>query len=111
LSLYGSGRSRFLFGEAHQTAAGGDELKGTQESHDHPIVAVGELELGIEFDHAISQCRFFGQIALVGQEWFGAGNASRSSRGSPPTTIPNFSTEDNSNFGLLGLALRVGLDF
>jgi hypothetical protein len=111
LSLYGSGRTRLLFGDARQTAEGGDELKGTQEARQHGTVAVGEAELGIEYNHAVSRCRLFGQLALVGQEWFGAGNATRSSRGSPPTTITNFSTEDNSNFGLLGLAFRVGLDF
>lgn len=111
LNLYGSARSRLLFGNARQTAEGGDELKGTQESHQRGVVAIEEVELGIEVNRAISQRRLFGQIALVGQEWFGAGNATRSTRSGPPATLPNFSSEDNSNFGLLGVALRVGVDF
>jgi len=39
------------------------------------------------------------------------GNATRSGRGGPPTTITNFSTEDNSSFGLFGVNLQAGVEF
>jgi hypothetical protein len=111
LNLYGSARTRLLFGNATQNAFGGDELRGSQESHQHGLVAVEELELGLEYGRTVGQSRFVGQVALVGQEWFGAGNATRSTRAGPPTTIPNFSAEDNSTFGFLGVSFRLGVTY
>jgi hypothetical protein len=111
LSLYGSTRTRLLFGNAEQVAFGGDELHGSQESRQRGLVAVEELELGLEVGRSLGGARVFGQVALVGQEWFGVGNATRSARAGPPTTIPNFSAEDNSNFGFSGVCFRVGITY
>jgi hypothetical protein len=110
-SLYGSTRTRVLFGSAKQTVFGGDALQGSQEARQDGVVAIEELELGVEFARCIGRARLFSQVGMVGQEWFGAGNATRSSRSAPPATIPTFSTEDNSNFGLFGLAFRMGVEF
>jgi hypothetical protein len=111
LNLYGSARTRLLFGNATQNAFGGDELRGSQENRQHAVVAVEELELGLEYGRTVGQSRFVGQVALVGQEWFGAGNATRSNRVSAPTTIPIFSGEDTSTFGFLGVSFRVGVTY
>lgn len=110
LNLYSSARTRILFGSADQTVTGGGQLHGSQESHQSGLVAVEELELGIEYCRTCGRSRFFGQVAMVGQEWFGVGSASGSARSGPPTTIPNFGTEDDSNFGFFGVSFRLGVN-
>lgn len=111
VNLYGSTRTRVLFGTSSQTASGGEQLRGTEQLRQGSILAIQELELGLEYERMISRYRFFGQVAMVGQEWFGAGNASGSVRSGPPTTIANFSTEDHSNFGFFGASFRLGVNY
>lgn len=111
LSLYGSTRTRILFGSFKQTVFGGDELNGSVESRHDRVVTAEELEVGLEYGRRVRDSRVFGQVAMVGQEWFGAGNASGSTRTSPGTTIPNFSTEDSANLGLFGVVFRIGVEF
>lgn len=110
-NIYGSTRTRLLYGNTTQTVSGGDQLHGDAVSNQNGIVAAEELELGLEYARTVGRSRFFGQIAMVGQEWFGGGNASHSSFSGPKTSIANYSTEDSSNFGLFGLALRLGMNY
>lgn len=111
IGLYGSSRSRVLFGTNRQTVVGGEELRGNVTSAQDAVVAVQDLEFGAEINYEVGAARFFSQFALIGQEYFGLGNPSRSSRGAPPTTIPNFGVEDNSNLGLFGLSIRAGVNY
>ncbi|QDU59504.1 hypothetical protein Pan216_03330 [Planctomycetes bacterium Pan216] len=111
LKLYGSARGRFVYGSAGQTVTGGDELNGSQSLHRLTLVSIGELEIGVEYDRRIACRRWFGQVALVGQEWIGGGNASGSSRTNVPTTIPVFSTDSVGNFGFFGAVVRLGVEF
>ena len=111
LNLYGSARTRVLFGSAKQLVSGGDELHGSQQTHQDEVLAVEELEVGFEYGVTFGRSRWFGQLAMVGQEWLGAGNATGTARSGPPTTIPNFSTEDHSNLGFFGVSFRLGVNF
>jgi len=110
-NLYGSARSRLLYGNSKHLAYGGDQLNGLAKANQESLVSVQDLELGVEYACDFGHGRFFSQLAMVGQEWFGAGNPTRSSRASPPTTIPNFSSEDNSNFGFIGATVRMGVNY
>lgn len=111
LNIYGSTRTRILYGNRSQIVSGGDELHGNAVAYENGLVAVEELELGLEYARTVGKSRLFGQIAMVGQEWFGGGNSSNSSFSGPKTSITQFSTQDTSNFGLFGLAFRLGLNY
>ena len=111
ISLYGSARGSILFGSAHQIATIPDR---TNVANDHRDIGmpVAEAELGLEYGRTVGTSRFFGQIALVGQEWFGAGGASRSST----DVIPGgaFSTSSyvgDSDLAFLGLLIRAGVNY
>jgi len=111
LALFGSSRTRLLYGTSKQAAFGGSQLNGSVQAVQGSTVMVEELELGLEYGKTCGAHRYFGRVGMMGQQWIGAGNATRSSRGGPPTTIANFSTEDNSNFGLFGVNLQMGVEF
>lgn len=109
--LYGGGRASIPFGSAQQSAAMPDRNVAAQE-HRNIGLAVAEAELGLEYGQTLGTGRFFGQIALVGQEWFGAGSASRSST----DVIPGgaFSTSSyvgDSDIAFLGLLIRLGVNY
>jgi len=111
LSLYGSARASLLFGSSKQNAAGGDEANGLLQAHEDQVLSIEELELGVEFGQKVGHSRVFGQVAMVGQEWFGAGNATHSVTTSAPTTAPVFSTADSSNLGFFGVVFRLGVNY
>ncbi|MBY0527137.1 MAG: hypothetical protein K2R98_27325 [Gemmataceae bacterium] len=116
LSLYGLIRGAVLFGSAKQNATdiftgfGATEVN-TGSDHRDRVLPVGELELGVEYGQAMGSSRVFGQVALVGQQWWGAGSASRGdpiySLGAPNT---NGSVVD-SDLGFLGVAFRLGVNY
>ena len=73
---------------------------------------VAEAEVGLEYARNVGGANFFGQIALVGQDWVGAGSASRSST----DVIPGgqFSTSayvGDSDIAFLGLVVRLGVNY
>jgi hypothetical protein len=115
LSLYGSGRGAVLFGSANQNALSsgsiGDPSPITVDSHWDPVLTVGELEGGFEYNRMAGRARLFGQVALVGQEWFAAGNAARSAQGGVPTGFPINTVTTDSNLGFVGAVFRLGVDF
>lgn len=111
-NLYSSARGRILFGSSEQLVTGGPELNGAQRSGQSAFLPIGELELGLEYARMFGQqSRLFGQVAMIGQEWLGAGNASGAVRGGPPTTIPIFGSEDHSNLGFFGVSFRLGVNY
>lgn len=120
LSLYGQARGSLVFGTAQQNASfGGQELRNNDPNpqfatdHHSRALPITELEVGMEYGRSVGTSWIFGQIALVGQEWFGAGGSSRST----PTTVASTlrpvlgGTAVDSNISFLGLSLRLGLDY
>jgi hypothetical protein len=112
LALYADGRGSLLFGRADQqvdklTILAGSNAGGpvnTQTftefavSQDR-VLPVAELEVGAEYAPDLfgrcSRLHPFFRAGLVGQAWFGAGNASG----------------PGSNLGLLGMSVTAGIEF
>jgi hypothetical protein len=115
LAVYGRTRGALLFGSEHQSAFGINlsEASGgnvnASDSHDR-VMPVAELELGVEYGQRIGNMRLFGQIALVGQDWIGAGNASRSNTLNA-AGIPEGGSTADSDLAFLGLAFRLGVNY
>ena len=83
-------------------------------ANDHRDIGmpVAEAELGLEYGRTVGPSRFFGQIALVGQEWFGAGGASRSSIDVlPGGALSGASHVSDSDLAFLGLLVRAGVNY
>lgn len=111
LSLYASGRGSLVYGSAHQVATVPDQQETAQDHRDLGM-AIGEAELGIEFGRNFGGSWLFGQVALVGQEWFGAGSASRSSVNVlPGGGFVGAAYTGDSDLAFLGLSIRLGLNY
>jgi Legionella pneumophila major outer membrane protein precursor len=112
LALYANARGSLLFGRADQqvdklTVLAGTNTSGpfnTQTFTDYPVaqdrvMPVAELEVGAEYAPELSgpysRLHPFLRAGLVGQTWFGAGNASG----------------PGSNLGLLGMSVTTGVEF
>jgi hypothetical protein len=67
------------------------------------LMPVGELEVGAEYGYQFGRARVFAQTGLVGQIWWGAGNAS--------DTADNLSSDSSSNLGFIGLVFRAGVTY
>ncbi|MBY0523270.1 MAG: hypothetical protein K2R98_07720 [Gemmataceae bacterium] len=120
LSLYGTARGSIVFGDAQQNASfTGQELRNDdpnpQFATQHRVRAIptGELEAGVEYGRTVGSSRLFGQIGLVGQEWFGAGSASRSTNATVQTTLRPVlgGAPIDSNIAFLGVSFRIGFDY
>lgn len=118
LALFGNLRSSLLYGSAKQSVAGQtftDEggLAGLRLESDHRnrVMFVQELELGTEYRTQVGGTEVFGQVALVGQNWFGAGNTSRTAPGQVPTGFQNSNTSVDTDLGFLGVMFRVGVNY
>jgi hypothetical protein len=115
LALYGSVRGALLYGSARQnvlsTGSPGDPSPTAGSDHRDKVLPVGELELGLEYGRCVGPAWLFGQIGLVGQDWLGAGNASRTATAGVPTGFPIFNATVDNDLGLLGLAVRVGVSY
>jgi hypothetical protein len=115
LALYGNARGAILFGSAHQRFFGqGVSLVGPgatpppfvqAETNAASVLPVGEIEVGAEYGHCFGHLHLFVQAAFVGQVWFGAGNASNTDG------ILTSGSGASSDLGLVGLALRAGVDY
>jgi hypothetical protein len=112
VSLYGNTRGSLIFGSAHQIATQVGQNVEAQERWEVGT-AVGEIELGVEYGRGFGRSRFFGQLAFVGQEWFGVGGASRSSVAALPGAMINNQAPyvGDSDVALLGLVIRLGLSY
>jgi hypothetical protein len=120
LSLYSMARGSVVFGDATQTASfGGEELRNDDPNpqfateHRTRAIPVAELELGTEYGRNVRGSWLFVQIGLVGQEWFGAGSASRSTNATVLTTLRPVlgGASIDSNIAFLGLSFRIGIDY
>jgi hypothetical protein len=120
LGLYGTARGAILFGSAQQDAIFfGQELRNDDPNpqfasqHRSRGLPVGELEAGVEYGRTVRSSWLFGQIGLSGQEWFGAGSASRSTNAMVLTTFRPVlgGAPVDSNIAFLGLAIRLGLNY
>lgn len=111
LSLYASGRGSVVFGSAHQVATVPDQNERAQDHRDLGM-AIGEAELGLEYSRNLGRSQLFGQIAFVGQEWFGAGSASRSSVNVlPGGGFIGAAYTGDSDLAFLGLSIRLGVNY
>jgi hypothetical protein len=111
LALYTTARGSAVFGGAHQTATLPDRNQAAQDHRD-PGLAIGELELGLEYGVPVGRSWLFGQVGLVGQEWVGVGGASRSSVNVlPGGGFVGASYTADGNLAFLGLLVRLGLNY
>lgn len=113
LSLYGSSRASLLYGTAKQTAASLSQVnqfgEGGDSSRDD-LLPILEAELGAEWSSNVGGMDAFLQVALVGQVWFGAGNASRAT--SPDSLgVLRGGVEDDTNLGFFGITVSGGIRY
>lgn len=112
LAVYAAGRVSVLFGDHRQSAIAlqfapdlgfGQPINsaGAAVTRDG-LMPVTELEIGGEWSTDMGNSQLFVQGGFVGQVYYGAGNSSRSG---------NYANESNSNLGLIGFAVNVGLRF
>jgi hypothetical protein len=113
LSLYGNARGAVLFGSGKQNAflASGGSLLANAAASRSDFVPVTELEIGLDYSKPIKSCRFFVQAALVGQVWYGVGNAANNDLITPLTIGLAPVADNQSNLGLFGGKLAMGLEF
>jgi len=111
LSLFASTRGSLLFGSSEQNAVLASQNSSGRDHHNRALL-IGELEVGVEYSRTVGESRFFGQVALVGQNWFGAGSASRSSINTVPGgNFVGVGYVEDSDIGFLGIALRMGMNY
>jgi len=105
--VYASARASILFGSGHlsngfSVTALDDPTSVSNAGSQVSVIPVGELEMGGEWTTCWRRFRFFAQVGVVGQIWWGTGNASEptiNSSGSP------------SNLGFIGGVARAGITF
>jgi len=114
----GSARGSLLFGSGSQFGSatapdlinGGVNAVGTNSQTS--VMPVGEIELGSEVFYNWGRFRLFGQVGVVGQAWWGAGNASQGLNLAASTpTFPTTTGQGNNTLGFIGGVARVGLSF
>ncbi len=110
LGLYGSVRGSILFGTETQAAFLFSQTSSASDHEDRAILT-GELELGLEYSKRVCSTRLFGQVALVGQDWNGAGNASRASISVMPGGAFGLGAVVDSNIDFLGVVFRLGVNY
>jgi len=120
LAIYGQGRASIVFGSAQQNASfSGQELRNNDpnpqfatQNRDRAIPIL-DFEAGLECGRALGRAWLFGQVGVVGQEWFNAGSASRSTMlNVPGVARPTLGGAPlDSNLAFLGLTFRVGLNY
>ncbi len=111
LAFVGSARASVLFGSAQQDAALASQNSTATDHRDRGML-IGELEVGLEYGREVAGSRVFGQVTMIGQEWFGAGSASRSNVNVlPGGGVGGVGYAADSDISFLGLAFRLGLDY
>jgi Legionella pneumophila major outer membrane protein precursor len=121
LTAYASARGSVVMGSAQQDASfGGPTLRNEDPNpqlasqHWDRGLPIGELEFGLEYSRKVGPLELVGQIALVGQDWFGAGNSSRSTPATPAGPTPNLvegGIPVDSDITFFGLAVRLGVEY
>jgi hypothetical protein len=111
LGLYGSARGALLFGTGKQSAfqvVNNVPVAGASTSRDD-LMPITELEFGVDYSKCIGHCRVYAQAALVGQVWYGAGNAANNEM--IPVMVDPEVSDNSSNLGLFGGKLVLGVEF
>jgi hypothetical protein len=119
LALVGNLRGAALFGTADQRVLfGGTTLRNDDPNPQTALekrnrgLLVGELEVGLEYGQVLGRSRIFGQINLVGQDWPGAGSASRSAQHLVQEGQPAIGgTAVDSDLSFFGLSIRLGVNY
>lgn len=120
LGVYSTARGSLVIGSAQQTATfSGAELRNNDPNPQFASqkrtrgIPVGELEAGVEYERSVGGSWVFAQIGLFGQEWFGAGSASRATNATVQTTLRPVlgGAPIDSNLAFLGLSVRLGFDY
>jgi hypothetical protein len=108
-ALYGNIRGSILFGTTHARASTESVFAGTMadgtpfnmvtseeaSAHSTSVLPVVEIEVGAEYGRPVGRFYPFLRAGLVGQTWFGAGNASSA----------------DGDLGFLGLEASLGFQF
>lgn len=109
-ALYGSARGSILFGSSVQNATYTDispsEIGGSNSQA--CLLTIGEFELGAEWRRKIGRYSIFTQTGIMGQVWFGGGNASEGQSLISNYIIPGVA---QSNFGFFGGVVRLGVSY
>jgi len=114
-ALYGTARGSVLFGSGNQsstvsaTDTFGDVVAVSGSGQQTLVLPIGEIELGGEVAYVWGRYRFFGQLGVIGQIWWGAGNASQGLDLSTGSAVSGGNS--NNNFGLIGGVVRAGINF
>ena len=117
LALYGNARGSILFGDSKHRALSNSnvgtevQVRGLDDSERDTgcVLGVAELEVGVQYTRCMGRAQLTGQFGLLGQLWIGGGNATDNT-GANVFGFVGPSTTD-SNFGLIGMAFRVGVNF
>ncbi len=115
--FYGSARGSVLFGCSHQDASGGvfglDNGSGALSASEATVVSAGEFEIGGEWTRQLNdRLSVFVQAGLVGQIWWGVGNASQiQSLYTYSDSNIHSAVGPGGNFGLFGGVFRAGISF
>ncbi|MFO0843410.1 MAG: Lpg1974 family pore-forming outer membrane protein [Gemmataceae bacterium] len=111
LALYGNARGSLLFGTANQSAAI-PVANDVGSDRRHRGLLTGEVELGLEYGCNLGGTWLFGQVGLVGQNWFGAGSASRSTiLVVPGGDFTGGGYSMDSDIAFLGVSFRLGVNY
>jgi hypothetical protein len=107
ISVYGTVRGSLLFGWGSQNSVSGingaETIAGGGSSAS--VIPIGEGEVGIEASHSWGRFRVFVQFGVVGQVWWGVGNASTG------LDLSTGGTSSNNNIGFVGGVVRAGVNF
>ncbi len=105
-ATYGNVHGSVLFGSASDTYTGlaPTGASGSFSRHTIDVLPIGELEVGVEYNKPVQHTCVFVQAGFVGQVFWGGGSPSN-------FDSVNSSASANSNFGLVGLAVRAGITF
>jgi hypothetical protein len=104
-AIYGQLHGAILFGRADEIHVAVNNGVAQQLVRDETrVLPVGELEVGAEYERNAGRAKVFLQAGFVGQIWWNGGNASN-------LDALAMTSASHSNFGFIGLAVRVGVRF
>lgn len=114
--LFANGRGSLIFGTGHHDAfADVDNVEVDFLSDSHmrqaDVLPIAELEAGVEVNRSVGNAALMLQVGLVGQTYFGAGNAANVTTAIPSGRSAAGGVDNSSNLGLCGLMFRLGVDY
>jgi hypothetical protein len=111
LTAYGSLRGSLLFGTGRQEAVQIVNSLPTinNETQRDDLIPITEFEIGGEFNRKVMGFDVFGQAALVGMVFYGAGNGANNEL--IPVLVDPEVSDNSSNFGLFGFKIAGGVRY